>query len=133
MSLTERGSATVEAVLLAPVMMVLVMLVVHVHGQADAAARIARAADAGARMASISSPRSMLANGERAARTQVTDLTGLCARTSVQARDVSVSGFRAVSVTVTCTTNSRGLGLLRVRPRTITRSSTEIIDVYRGS
>lgn len=130
---TSRGSATVEAVLLAPVMMTLVMFLVHVHQQADVAIRVARAADAGARTASMSAPGSMLSKGERAARIQLVGLSGLCTRTTVDARRSSVAGLSAVSVTVNCLTGIRGLGLLGVRPTVIRRTSTEIIDVFRGS
>lgn len=128
-----RGSATIEAVLLAPIMMTLVMLIVHVHGQSDAAIRVARAADAGARAASMSAPGSMQAKGRRAAEQHLGSLAGLCTRTTVDVRRSLVVGLGAVTVTVTCTTNPRGLGLLGVGSRSIRRTSTEVVDVYRGT
>ena len=50
-----RGSLSVEAVLLTPVVMMLVLSVVHVSRLTEASFRVNRAADVGARVASQSS------------------------------------------------------------------------------
>lgn len=131
-SARERGSATVEMVLLAPVMMALVMLVVLVHRQTDASLRVARAADVGARAASLSRTSSMLERGVRAARQDLATGSAVCTKSSVSLDTRLVGRFTVVSVTVTCETSARGLGLLGVGRRRISSTSTEIVDFYTG-
>lgn len=126
------GSATVEAVILAPLMAMFVMLIVHVHRQTDAAITVARAADAGARAASMSASSSMTSNGIRAARAELNVTRRLCVRVSVHVDRSREEGLDSVSVTVTCVTNADGLGLLAVKPGVIRKTSREVIDLYRG-
>lgn len=126
----DRGSATVEMVLLAPVLMALVMLVVQVHRQTDASFRVARAADVGARAASMSRMATMEGNGVRAARADLVSGSPVCARHSVSAHARRVDRFIQVSVTVWCETSARGLGLLGTVRHRITKVSTEVVDYY---
>lgn len=127
-----RGSATIEAVLLAPIMMAFVMLVVHVHRQTDASITVSRAADAGARAASMSGPRTMRVNGVTAARRELESAMGTCSRVGVDVAKSESGGLTSVSVTVTCETSKRGLGLLGIASGRITRTSTEVVDYYTG-
>lgn len=128
----DRGSATVEMVLLAPVMMALVMLVVLVHRQTDTSLRVARAADVGARVASLSRTSSMAERGVSAAHRDLASGSAVCAKATVSLDTRPVGRFTIVSVTVTCQTSTRGLGLLGVGRHRISRTSTEIVDYYTG-
>ena len=65
---SERGSATVEMVLVAPLLVVLVMSVVHAGRSAEALVQLRHAADQGARAASMVRTERMEDVGERAVR-----------------------------------------------------------------
>lgn len=130
---SARGSLTVEAVLLAPALMALVMLVVLAHRQTEAVIHVTKAADAGARAASLSSPAGMESAGIRAARREMTGSGIGCDGASVRVNRSSHQGMETVAVTVSCRADTGGLGLLGVRGGIVSRTSVEVIDVYRGS
>lgn len=128
----DRGSAAVEMVLLTPVLVVLVLFVVHVGRAGEGMTAVRHAADQGARAASlVSGPRM-----DAAARSTVIDDLSRHA-TSCGDPSVSVStsfsgDTRWVTVRVTCSTSDDGLGLLGAGRISVTASSTEVVDRYRG-
>ena len=63
----EEGSATVELVLLAPILMILVLFVVYAGRGAEVLTQIQHAADQGARAASMAHPSRMQAVGRESA------------------------------------------------------------------
>lgn len=128
----SRGSATVEMVLLSPVLMTLVMLIVHVHRLTDVGYRVARAADVGARAASMSRTGMMEEIGIRAARADLDSGSRVCSRASVSAVTSRADRYVHVAVTVSCEPILRGLGLLGIGRHRITKVSTEVVDYYRG-
>jgi Flp pilus assembly protein TadG len=129
---SDRGSATVETVILVPVLMALVMFIIHVHRMSDASFRVARAADVGARVASMSRSESMRSNGIAAARADITSGSTACATHGVSAERTSAGRLTMVTVTVWCRVDIRGLGLLGVRASRLVHSSTEVVDFYTG-
>lgn len=126
----QRGSFTVELLLMAPVMMISTLLVVHYGRVAALSAKVAHAADSAARAASL------VADGRRARaaeRVATADLAGsgtTCDPRSIRMNRRGSGDARFVTVRVTCTSSVDGLGLLGARRVTITRESTEQIDVY---
>ena len=63
----EEGSATVELVLLAPILMILVLFVVYAGRGAEVLTQIQHAADQGARAASMAHPSRMQTVGRESA------------------------------------------------------------------
>jgi Flp pilus assembly protein TadG len=126
----SRGSLSVEAVLMTPVLMILVVLVVHVSRLTEASIRVHRAADVGARAASLSSASQMQQRGFHAARADLIDSRTGCSQISVQVSRGAIERIGTVTTTVTCVVSSRGLGLLALPGRTVRATSTEVIDYY---
>ncbi|MCU1398981.1 MAG: Flp pilus assembly protein TadG [Acidimicrobiales bacterium] len=128
----DHGSASVEMVILAPVLVVLMLFVVFVGRAGGAVEQVRHAADAGARAASLVARPFM----DSAARQAVVEDLGAngsnCASTSVSVGLFDSVNVDSVTVTVTCTSNTDGLRLLAASGRNLTASSTEVIDRYRA-
>ncbi|MBW8174033.1 pilus assembly protein [Ornithinimicrobium sp. Arc0846-15] len=134
----ERGSVTVEAVLLAPAVLVLVFLVIFGGRWAIAQQAVEAAASEAARAASIArSPGE--ANGSASAMAG-TSLSEQNVRCSSQSVGVDTSGFGApvgtaaqVSVTVTCVVDMSDLAAPGIPgARTLTATMSSPLDTYRG-
>jgi Flp pilus assembly protein TadG len=124
----SRGSASVELVLLAPVLVLLFMLVIYAGQAGQGVEQVRHAADQGARAASMARRPAMSAAARQAVAADLEQNGRPCGtyHTSVQ--------FQADTVTVSvhCWTNGAGFWPLRLSDRVILASSTEIIDRYRG-
>jgi Flp pilus assembly protein TadG len=129
-----RGSATVEVVIVTPLLLVFALLMVAggrlalAHGQADSAARDA------ARAASIArSPGTAASQARQAATATLADAGISCRSFTV---DTDTAAFRpggTVRVQIACTVGLGDLGLLGVPgARTLHGAYTAPIDVYRG-
>lgn len=133
------GSVTVEMVVLAPVLVILILFVVFVGRVGGSLQQVRHAADAGARAASLVGPATMVSVAKAVAAQDLLDNGVNCASTSVSVVVSNTvdpnSGPRPVSVTVSvsCAINTDGTALLGAGGRTVTASSTEVIDRYRGS
>lgn len=128
----DRGSAAVELVLLTPVLVVLLLFVVIAGRSGTAFERVRHAADQGARAASMARP----AAATTAARSAVLDdlrTNDVSCRSPAVAVSHGVSGdLITVTVRVSCTVGRQGLSLLGAGQRTVTASSTEVLDRYRS-
>jgi Flp pilus assembly protein TadG len=132
--LSDRGAATTELVLLAPVVIVALLFIVALGRLAsarqdvEAAARDAARAAANARTAPAAR-----SDGEAAAKAALQEGGMHCRHLNV---DVPTDDFRAggiVTATVSCTVDLGDLtGLRMPTSRTITASFTVPIDRYRG-
>ena len=100
---TDRGSATVELVLLAPVLVVLALFVVYAGRGAEALTQVRHSADQGARAASL-----------------------------VRVSRMETVGSAAVLAEVECVVNKTGLGLIGLSERVVTAQSIEVIDRWRA-
>ena len=125
-----RGSMTVEVLLLTPVLMMLVMLIVYAGRYTEASIRVHRAADVGARVASISNDSQMLWKGEIAARTDIRLSKSSCQQVDVDLRTSRIGKLMTVTTTVSCVVPVMGLGLLLLPTRRVEATSTEVIDYY---
>ena len=128
---SERGSATVELVVLVPVLMVMVLFVVFAGRSTQTSVAVRQAADSGARAASMVHPSRMDAVG-RTAVIDSLDQNGVhCLDTMVNVALDRDSTVRSVLVEVECTLDQRGLELLGLDKRTMYAKSIEVIDVWR--
>jgi len=128
----SRGSMAVEVLLLTPVLVTLVMLIVYAGRMTEASIRVHRAADVGARVASISNDALMLWKGEIAARTDLRLSKSPCQNIDVAVRKSRIDRLVTVTTTVSCTVPVAGLGLLSPRTQRVQASSTEVVDFYTG-
>lgn len=127
----ENGSATIELVLLTPVLMTLMLFVVLAGRSGEAQIEVRHAADQAARAASMVHPRSMQAVAERVAREDLSK-NGVGCTNSYIALSVTESGSsRSVTVSVDCVVNRDGLDLLGLGVRHVGADSTEVIDRWR--
>ena len=127
----DAGSVSVEAVLLAPVLVLLILLVVHVGRLGTAHTRLVAAADHAARAASLVQPRAM----HEAARTVALDnllQNGLsCESVRVEVDVVQGVDPIIVQVSVECVLDRSGLSLLSPLPRVLKATSSEVVDRWR--
>jgi Flp pilus assembly protein TadG len=128
----DRGSATVEMVLLTPVLVALVLFVLFAGRAGTTVEQLRHAADQGARAASlVSAPRQWAA--AEAAVFDDLERNGVgCVRATVRLTAGRLGRTSTVRVTVTCTIDTSSTSLLGLDVRTVEASSTEAIDVHRG-
>ena len=133
----EEGSATIEAVILAPVVGLVVLLIVFGGRVAAAHQSVQTAASEAARAASLArAPGIAHEDAVTAARTSLTNQDLLCAGTDVV---VDTSGLTApvgtasaVSATVTCHVDLTDLGVpLLPGTRVVTATMTSAVDSHR--
>ena len=129
---TSRGSLTVEALLLVPVLMMMFLLIVHVGRLTDASFRVNRAADVSARIASQSSSNSMISRGVTAAHNDLVGSGSKCERPNVLVTRGQIGRIQTVTTSITCVVSSSGLGLLSLPQRTVRATSTEVVDYFSG-
>ena len=128
----SRGSLTVEAVILVPVLMMLFLLIVYVGRLTDASFRVHRAADVSARIASQSNFNSMISHGVAAAYKDLGGSTSTCERADVSITRGKIGRIQTVTTSIRCVVSFSGLGLLSPPQRTVRASSTEVVDYFSG-
>jgi Flp pilus assembly protein TadG len=126
----DEGSVTVEMVLLTPVLVLFTVFAVFGGRSAETMTDVQHAADQGARAASLVSASRMYAEANRAVRHDLDERGVSCPEPNVSVTP-SLEG-RVVTVTVTCQALDDGLEILSVRTPSLTASSTEVVDRYRG-
>jgi hypothetical protein len=127
----ERGSATVETVILAPVLLALVLFVVYAGRSTQAMAQIRHAADQGARAASMVRQERMPEVGRLAVLEDLRDNGSPCSNVLVNVAIDNDSSIKTVLVEIECEISRGGLQLLALGRRTIEAKSIEVIDVWR--
>ena len=128
----DRGSAALELVLLAPVVLTLVLFVVYVGRLAQANTHVRHAAAEAARAASLVD-RSRMDSVARSAALADLSNNGVACRGPQVAVMLSHSGtVGSVAVEVTCEVERDDLVMLGLGLQRVKGSSSEVIDVYRG-
>lgn len=128
---TERGSLTVELVLLAPVLMAMVLFGVHAGRLSEAKIQVQHAADQGARAGSQASE-SKIVESSRQASERDLRLSGVaCVDISIQVERVAAGSVDAVRVSISCRVRDDGTELLGLFPDVVHASSIEVIDRWR--
>ena len=131
----DRGSASLELVLITPALIVLLLFVVFVGRLEQARGDVDRAARDAARAASIArSSDEARSQGEAAARSTLQSGGVTCRGLTV---DVNVDDFApggSVVARVSCDVDFADVALLGVPGRrTLTAAFSEPVDVYRGT
>ena len=128
---TQSGSVTVEMVLLAPVLMLLILFGVYASRASESLVQVRHAADQAARSASkVSRGRVQSVANDVANRTLNNSGTS-CVDFAVSTAVIDQGGNSAVRVKVECTIKTQGLALLGVSERRVSATSTEVLDRWR--
>jgi Flp pilus assembly protein TadG len=126
----SRGSLTIEALLMCPVLVLILLAIVYAGRFTDASFRVHRAADVSARVASQANSVSMISRGVATARADLTTGHSPCSKVDVAVTKGMIGRIVTVTSTVTCLLNPSGLGLLSVPRRVIRARSTEVVDFF---
>ena len=131
----DRGSASVELVLVTPVLLVLLLFVVALGRLADSRAQVDGAARDAARSASLArGPDSALTGAQAAAEARLVEGGVTCRHLDVQVEVGALRPGKIVTAIVTCDVDLGDLTLLRVPgSRAVTSSAAEVYDAYRGT
>jgi Flp pilus assembly protein TadG len=128
---TQSGSVTVEMVLLAPVLMLLILFGVFASRASESLMQVRHAADQAARSASkVSRGRVQSVANDVANRTLNNSGTS-CVDFAVSTAVIDQGSNSAVRVKVECTIKTQGLALLGVSERRVSATSTEVLDRWR--
>ena len=128
---TQSGSVTVEMVLLAPVLMLLILFGVYASRASESLIQVRHAADQAARSASkVSRGRVQSVANDVANRTLNNSGTS-CVDFAVSTAVIDQGSNSAVRVKVECTIKTQGLALLGVSERRVSATSTEVLDRWR--
>ena len=131
---SQHGSLAVEAALVAPVLLVLMLLVVYAGRAAQADADVRVAAARAARAASLTADAtSALETAQATAAGNLATAGVVCSQldTAVDTDQLQAGGL--VTVTVACRVDNADLALLAVPgSRWSTSAATQVIDTYRG-
>jgi len=128
----ERGSASVELVILTPVLLTLVLLVVYFGRYTSAMQVTQQAADHAARSASKSRFSEMHDVGSRSARAYLERSRSGCRDVRVNVALDRDTPRPSVLVEVECSVDRTSLGLLGLFPRRVHAESIEVVDVWRA-
>ena len=128
---SEFGSATVELVLLAPVLTVMVLFGIHSGRLSEAKIQVQHAADQGARAGSLVAE-SKIAQVATDAVENDLKLAGIaCTKVSIDVGAVATGMTNAVRVQVECDVRVDGTQLLGLLPDRVHATSIEVIDEWR--
>ena len=127
----ERGSLTVEMVILAPVLMFMVLFGVHVGRLSEAKVQVQHAADQGARAGSLAAKSKVVSAATVAAESDLKLAGVACTKVSVEVGLVTTGLTNAVRVQVDCDVRIDGTELLGLLPDRVHASSMEVIDEWR--
>lgn len=132
--MTERGSATLELVLITPALLLMLLFVVFLGRLGEARNDVDRAARDAARAASIARSAGDADVAGRDAARSTLEAGGVSCRqldVVVDASQFSAGGY--VSATVTCTVDLADVAALKIPgSETLTASFSEPVDLYRG-
>ncbi|VVJ21526.1 Uncharacterised protein [Amycolatopsis camponoti] len=130
----QGGAVTAEAVLIAPVLvMLLVFVAVVVHRGVDARLRLDDAAHQAARAASLQRSPVAASTAAQATATLALVHAGLVCRDAAVATTTSASPGSTVLVSVRCTVDfGQALVLGVPGSRTLSATASEVIDTYRS-
>ena len=130
---TQNGSIAVEAAVIAPALLVLMLLVVYAGRAAQTDADVRSAAARAARAASLSADDLAAEAAAVSAATANLATAGIDCRTADIAVTVDIRAGGTVTVTVGCEVSNTDLALLAVPgTRWSHSSSTQMVDTFRG-
>ena len=130
MKSNSDGSIAIEALILAPVLFLIATFVLFVSRLTDATSTVHRAADIAARIASQSAASNAVYRAEQSAIRATMATKSGCQVPRVHVQRFLLHNELHYSVRVACDVELKGLGLLKLGKRTVSSSSTEIVDIY---
>lgn len=130
MTSDSKGSIVIEALILAPVLFLVATFVLFAARLTDAKSTVHRAADIAARIASQSSTSNAVSRAHESAVLATTSMHSGCLKPTVYVRRINVRNEVHYSVRVSCIVDVNGLGLLSLGKRTVSSTSSEIVDMY---
>jgi Flp pilus assembly protein TadG len=128
----QRGSTTVEMVLLAPVLMMLILLIVFAGRLTQANSQVRHAADQAARVASQKSDANRDGAATAAALADLSSNGIACLSPNVSISTSFAGQVQTVTATVSCEVNRSELAPLAPGAQRLVGTSTEVIDRRRG-
>lgn len=127
---SERGSATVEVVLLVPLLVLLLTFVLSCGRWVQAQITVRNAANHAARAASLVSTHRMEQVGLANAAMHLSPTTSSCLKPTAAISLVRTGSISFVTATTRCRVDFTGaLGIFGL-PRVVSATSTEVIDVF---
>lgn len=131
-TISDRGSAAIEMVLLTPVLIMLLLFVIHVGRTGEGVSELRHAADQGARAASLVARSRMNAAAISAVRRDLVASGSSCEQPIVSVTLQSTMLSNSVRVLVRCRVSNLGLAMIGSQQVQLSASSTEVIDTFRG-
>jgi Flp pilus assembly protein TadG len=125
----HRGSTTVEMVLLAPLLGLVLSFVTSMGRLVDATMTVRGASERAARATSMVAEQRMSVVGSTTALSELRSSRS-CVRPRVSVSHTVSRSPRTVTVKVTCSVNFAGVVAVLPLPRSISFSSSEVIDVF---
>ena len=129
--ISERGSVTVELVILTPLLMMLVLFGIYAGRASEAVIQVRHAADQAARAASKGGKSRIQSTAKQIAERALQNSGTSCTEIVVNSSLISQGEDSAVLVKVDCTIKNNDLPILGVRSRIVSASSSEVIDRWR--
>ncbi len=129
--ISQRGSVTVELVLLTPLLMILVLFGIYAGRASEALIQVRNASDQAARAASKGSRSQIQSTATQIAERALKISGTSCTKTNIETTVIGQGQDLAVLVKVSCEIKSEDLSLLGTRPRVVSASSVEVIDRWR--
>lgn len=128
---TDHGSLTVELVILAPVLAILVLFGVHIGRLSEAKNQVQHAADQGARKGSQAAFSRIEQDARNSALEDLNKSGVACLDLSIQVTVITSGSFDAVEVKVSCEVRSDGTEMLGLFPDKVHATSVEVLDRWR--
>jgi Flp pilus assembly protein TadG len=131
----QRGSVTVELVLITPIFVLLLLFIVALGRAADADIQVQDAAHAAARAATLAAfPAAAQGAAEQAAADSLTQAGVSCQSFAVDANVGDLAPGSTVRVTVTCTVGLADVsGINLPGARTVSASFSSVVDQFRSN
>ncbi|MGW8375399.1 TadE/TadG family type IV pilus assembly protein [Streptomyces sp. ODS28] len=130
----ERGSVTVELILLAPLLVLMLWFLVYCGRLSEARLRVEDAAHQAARAASQQRSNAAAASGARTTAAAALRDAGLTCRTLSVTTDGTIQPGTTVGIHLTCAVGLHDLAALQVPgSMNLTAHFTSPVDAYRGT
>ena len=130
---TTRGSAALELVIIAPVLILLLLFVVAVGRTIDARERVQDAAHSAARAATLTGTAAQAEQAASQTAAQALSAAGVtCSPMNVTADVGSLAPGSTIAVTVSCRVSTTGISGFAL-PTTVSSTFRSVVDRYTGS
>lgn len=133
LSTSQRGSIAVEAVLLVPVLVLMLVFIVAVGRVQSASLLVRQVADVSARTGSQAHIENAVARARAQGAREMAMAQNICQSHSVNASLHRQKDVASISTSVTCVVRMTGLEALGISVPSVRATSVEVIDFYRST